>query len=219
MPAPTSEIEGASVVLIGNFNPAIIHPAWLVRHDLVRQSEEAAATVQLVRPELSLFSVGPFTLHTEPSRFTCSIVDLGQLEPLRDLVKSIFTLLSQTPIRAIGLNRQMHFRVSSDEVWHRVGNELAPPTPWEGLVDDAGLKTLTIGQRDPTKNPRQQVTVEPSVRMPHGVKGVYVAVNQHFESKTEDASDVLTELSASWSSFFAQARRIGESVAAMGMRS
>ena len=41
---PTCELEGASVVLIGAFNPGIFQPAWLGANKLIRPEEVEAAT-------------------------------------------------------------------------------------------------------------------------------------------------------------------------------
>ena len=214
MSGPTCEIEGASVVLIGHFNPALVHPSWLVRHGLVREREEAAATVDLVRPELSLFTVGPFRIEARPERFVASVEDMGNLSPLRDLVSGVFSILSHTPITKFGLNRLMHFKMASTDSWHRVGHALAPKDPWDGLLEAPGTLSLTVqGTWPKTRSQRVQAVVQPTQRFQHGV---FVAVTAHFEVEGDDASTVLGTMQSDWDSCFAHARKLADSIVALG---
>jgi hypothetical protein len=214
MTAPICEIEGASVVLLGNFNPALVHPAWLARHKLVRDSEADAAEVSLIRPEVSVFSVGPFQIEAQPERFTVMVADLGNLGPLQDLVCSVFTILGHTPIFKFGLNRHMHFRMASADAWHRVGHTLAPKDPWEGLLEEAGTRAVTVWGKWPTTQAKHvQVMVEPSQRV---TNGVYVAVTPHFDLSGSEASVVIDTLRSNWDECFNRARKVGETIVALG---
>ena len=203
--------------MLGHFNPALVHPAWLARHELVRDAEVAAADISLVRPELTIFKVGPFRFQAEPRRFHVGIVDLGQLSALRDLVLGVFSLLGETPITQFGLNRDMHFRMPDAEAWHRVGNLLAPKDKWAGLVDDPGLRSVCVqGKWGERASTRVQVTVEPSTKVP---SGVYVAVNEHFEIGGDDAAPAVNILRTAWTESFARARQVAEAVVGLGLRS
>jgi hypothetical protein len=214
MTAPICEIEGAAVVLLGNFNPALVHPAWLARHKLVRDSEADAADVNLVRPELSVFSVGPFRVEAQPERFTVMVDDLGNLGPLQDLVSSVFTILGQTPITKFGLNRHMHFRMESADSWHKVGHTLAPKKAWDGVLDGAGTRSLTVWGKWPTTQANQvQVVVEPSQRV---VNGVYVSVAAQFDLSGSDTSVVIEAMRSNWDECFDRARKVAEVVVAIG---
>ena len=50
------EISGVSVVLLGNFNPAIFTPAWFALHDLLPRQATDNAELQVAHPGLTLFS-------------------------------------------------------------------------------------------------------------------------------------------------------------------
>lgn len=214
MSAPTCEIEGATVVLVGHFNPALVQPAWLARHALVRDAEADAAEIQLIRPEMSLFNIGPFRFQAELERFVVSIADMGQMQALRDLIVSSFTLLSHTPVRQFGLNRLMHFRMRDVQSWHRVGDALAPKEKWNLHLVDPGLRSLSIwGKREGSQAMRIEVRVEPSTKVP---SGVYVAVNEHYEVEAEDAGPAIDLLRAEWDASFAHARILAESIASLG---
>jgi hypothetical protein len=64
MPIPNCELEGTSVVLVGNFNPAIFHPSWLASHNMVRGGEAEKAQIQIVSPEFIHNRVAVAASHT-----------------------------------------------------------------------------------------------------------------------------------------------------------
>lgn len=66
----------------------------------------------------------------------------------------IFALLEFTPISAMGLNQEMHFRLREPENWASLENALAPKVPWAGILTGRRngaptLQTLPLsGNRD-----------------------------------------------------------------------
>jgi hypothetical protein len=116
MPIPNCELEGSSIVLVGAFNPAIFHPSWLSEHAIVRAGAADEAEVQVVSPEISSFTAQWLSLQVTREQFQASTSDPRYFEPLRDLVVSVFTLLEHTPIRQMGINRDMHFSSSQEKM-------------------------------------------------------------------------------------------------------
>jgi hypothetical protein len=49
MPVPKCESEGASIVLLGSFNPGIFQPAWFGAHGLIRPNCEFYPFEQVTR--------------------------------------------------------------------------------------------------------------------------------------------------------------------------
>jgi hypothetical protein len=42
------ELEGASVVLVGSFNPSIFQPKWLSSRDIIQAAEGEEAKIQII---------------------------------------------------------------------------------------------------------------------------------------------------------------------------
>jgi hypothetical protein len=55
MSLPKVHEDLVSIVLVGNFNPAIFQPAWLAAKGLIRESEASAAVVEVIHPELAQY--------------------------------------------------------------------------------------------------------------------------------------------------------------------
>jgi len=90
-----------SIVLVGNFNPAIFQPTWLASKGLIRESEATSASIEVIHPEIAQFRAGWLHLAVTTTKFVASTSDPAHRAPLRDLVMGIFELLDQTPTSCI----------------------------------------------------------------------------------------------------------------------
>ena len=190
------EISGVSVVLLGDFNPAIFTPAWFALHGLLPRNVADNAELQVAHGQLCSFSTEWLRLQVTPDRFQAA-THQAPVVRVRDLVLRIFREhLFHTPVRVIGINRDIHFRAASPAARDRLGRILAPGEPWKEIDEvfdpsraDSGLISLTIRQSNPKGRPsggQINVKVEPSVRIGGGRLGVYVQVNDHYA--TDDAT-------------------------------
>lgn len=220
------EINAASVVLIGNLNPKIFSPDWLARHNLITGAQADAAEVALVHPSLSNFRIEWFTVTVETDKFQISSTEQPFVR-LRDLVIRIFReLLPHTPLAKLGINREAHFNVGSQEVREQMGRRLAPPQAWgewcaritagEG-ERHGGLRSIQMEERDLDDRVRGYVsaTVQPSLRIP-GNAGVYIAINDHYEisdvSKPKDAGEMINKLTENWDKSMRKSEHIMDQV-------
>lgn len=165
---------------VGAFNPAIFHPWWFGQAGLLSAEEAKAAKVEVVHRNLAAFSTDWLSVQVTDDRFMAVASDAGHAPALRDLVVGTFSLLEHTPVRALGFNRQMHFRVADEEKWHAIGDALAPKTYWEkALAGRPGMRVLVIqGERPSSPGKYVQIRIEPSVKV---TPGVYVLFNEHFD--------------------------------------
>ncbi|MFQ5853081.1 MAG: hypothetical protein ACE5JU_21180 [Candidatus Binatia bacterium] len=197
------KIEGISIVLLGAFSPPIFQPAWFALHDLIRSEEAEAATVEVIHTEVVSFSIAAVKLQVTPNRYAASTVNPSAYEVLRDLTLGAFRILSHTPIRAMGLNWDLHFRMTSEQSWHEAGHRLAPKDLWTGIIEKPGMRSLTMEGVRPDSNPGYiRVRVEPSIQV-H--PGVYININDHYEIKDhkpeQGCEDILNILLSNWKAF------------------
>lgn len=217
-----TESEGASIVLIGKFNPAIFQPAWLGASNLIRKEEADSATIEVINPQVTSFSADWLKVQVLPQRFQATTVDAAHYQALRDVVLSIFQLLEHTPFWVMGMNRDMHFKIESEERWHRLGHLLAPKEIWRPLMDQPGLRSLII-QSSPSEHGEIQimhhVRVEPSGQVK---PGVYIQVNveatlpagaqANIVAQQHAAHELMRYLSESWSDKLSEAQKIADNL-------
>ena len=194
------EIQGASVVLLGDFNPKIFQPAWFAAEGLIRKQEAEEANIEIVHPEVVSFTLEWLQLQVTREHFIVATIQEPYYEFVRDLVLGTFSLLRHTPLHKMGLNTDKHFRMGSEDAWHTLGHRLVPKDLWQGVLDSPGMRSLTIeGKRPDGLKGYIRVQVEPSVRI-H--PGVYFRVNDHYEvaepKSVLGSQEILTCLERSW---------------------
>lgn len=183
------EIEGAVIVLVGDFNPAIFQPAWLASTGLIRTEEAQSADIKVIHHDLADFSADWLQLQVLPTRFAAVTADAAHIKPLCDFVIGVFSILEHTPVRAMGLNRTMHYRMPSHQSYLSFGDQLAPKERWRSLMEEPGLLSQTIhGKRQGKTSDYVRIKVEVSGLLEPD--GVYFESNEHFSAKgAQRASD------------------------------
>jgi hypothetical protein len=209
----TLEIDSASIVILGSFNPAIFHPSWFKANGLIKPEEADKAKLEVTSPLISIFGVEWFRLQVETQKFVIQTENETHFELVSDLVMGTFSLLEHTPVTAIGLNRSMHFKMDSEESWNAFGDRIAPKDYWQDALREPGLVSLVM--QGPKQRPnkgtddRINVRVESSTRI---IPGIFIDVNNHFEIKDNDIQKVLNILKESWRDVLINSRRIADQI-------
>lgn len=179
------------MVCAGSFNPAIFHPLWLIDKGLLpRDAGEAARETTIVTPNLTAFTADWLNVQITPEQAVFATVEEGRAFDLRDVAKGALDVLPETPVDGLGINSDAHFRLTSEEAWHELGDRFLPKDFWQPMFEDeiwirranglsVGLRTMTLEAWRGDVNGYVRTEVAPSVRVtPHGV---YVAINAHFQ--------------------------------------
>lgn len=173
------EQEGTSIVVAGRFNPLIFSPAWLRLHNLVGAREAEEATVQFIVPPAAVFSTEWLNVDVREDRMQLATSMTKELDRLRDVAIGILEVLKETPIFALGINRDIHWRVPSAEQYHRFGDLLAPKEFWDRELTLSGTAHLTVqGVRPDLWAGFIRVMIQPSMVVQP--QGVYAQFNDHF---------------------------------------
>jgi len=188
---PEPEIDSVAIVVIGSFNPAILHPLWFSQNGLIREQEGQNAEIQIVHREASIFKTEWFSLQVTKDRFFLAASDPTMHLPARDLALGTFRLLEHTPLTAFGLNRIQEFRIDSEDEWHAIGDQLAPKDKWWDFMIRPGMRSLTIeGKRQKSDSDRIQIHIEP---VPREMHGVVIRVNEHYSLEADSYKTVASQ--------------------------
>lgn len=216
------EITSVSLVMVGSFNPSILTPAWFAWCGLLSEKTVNIADLKVAHPQITEFEAEWLNLQVVPERFSISTTQ-SPFVRLRDLAARIFREhLPHTPLRAMGINREVHFSVKSSEVRDKIGRSLAPIEPWgewgkklEPDGDHGGMTSLTMTQVNLEGRPpggHISVTVEPSSRVGEKRTGIYVRVNDHYEIENPErdmaTNEIVTFLENSFDESIQRADRI-----------
>lgn len=176
------EIKNLNIVFLGDFNPKIFQPAWFAAENLIRKRESEDAKIEIIHPEIVVITFDWGRLEVTRERFVLSTKQDPFYEVLRDLVIGTFKLLRHTPIKMVGINTEMHFRMKSEEEWHDFGHLLAPKKIWEGILEKPGMRSLVMEEsvRQDGLKGYVRVMIEPSNKVQ---SGVCFKINDHYEVK------------------------------------
>ncbi len=209
------EITGKTIVLIGDFNPAIFYPVWFANEGLIRKKEAEKAEIHVVHPDVCSFTLEWLNFYVSRTQLSLETMQEQYEEVLRDLTLSTFKILRYTPIIKMGINTQSHWRINTTEKWHEIGHKLAPKNMWNKLFKNPGLRKLTI-QESPREDGLKghiQVNVEPST---HINPGLFFSINDHFEiadETTKSGSDEIMDiLDKSWNDSCKKAKKINKTI-------
>lgn len=192
----TPEQSGVSVVLVGSINPAIFHPEWFRSRDLITREDAEKAEIQVIAPDLTIFSLPWANLQIERDKFVIQTTT-DPFVRVQDLLMKVFLdQLPHTPLTQLAINRAAHFRVESREAQDRVGFTLAPLEVWGEWAKDladgghlhGGMRSLTMEQSSVKDRDKGfiRATVQPSVRF---VPGIWIEVNDHYEVNVAGAAE------------------------------
>jgi len=202
--------QEASIVLVGSFNPAIFHPEWLLRNNLISEDDLKEQEIEIVHKDISRFSLAWLAIQVQHNKFIARTNDPSQFIPLKDLIISIFTILEHTPIMKIGMNYSVAYNISTEKDWHKVGHTLVPKSIWEETLNTpVGMASLSVqSSRNDEFNGNINVTISPV--KPKGA-GINIAINNHIEELKEgehlSPSNILMN---SWDEALSYAKTIAE---------
>jgi hypothetical protein len=196
MMARNPEIFGSAIVAIGTFNPVIFTPDWLERNNLIGVEDASVARQDnslLISTQICQYQTDWFSIQIFDDRF--SLTSKGALSPaVKDLAIGILTLVPHTPIHGIGLNFMGHYRLKSEEEYHKIGDVLAPKEIWKQLFqgehESIGMTNLAVVVEPctrggkPRNGDRKHITVQPSDRFRNN--GVFFSLNDHHNTSTQD---------------------------------
>jgi len=187
----TPESGGAHIVLLGAFNPPIFRPEWFAANGILGKDDAASANVELLHTTISVFSLSWGRIAIDQKRFAADAT-VPPFVRVRDLVVCTFKqYLMHTPIYHIGINRTVHFNVSSFEARDKIGRLLAPQTTWgewgkqiAGPLDDrrkrGGMVSLSMSQMARPDGLQGRITakIEPSPLFVE--RGIFMDINDHY---------------------------------------
>lgn len=204
--------EEASIVFVGSFNPAIFHPEWLLRHQLITHDDVKGAKVEIIHVDISKFTLEWLAVDVFRHKFTIRTNDPSRFAPLKDLMISVFKILDHTPIKQLGINLTSTYEIDTEENWHKIGDTLVPKAIWEkSLPKRVGMTLLTVrSERSDSLEGDINVRISP---IKEGFYGVDFSVNNHIklqsDQEKEETIDVPTILSNNWDIAIEMARNIG----------
>lgn len=208
------QIQELSLVVVGDFNPAILHPSWFAGSNLIRSSEAQEAKLEVVHHELASFELSWMRLDSTTNRLSVSTRQEPYFAPLRDLLEGLMTLLEHTPVHALGINWGFYYSLPDKSAYDKFGHSLAPKQFWSpGLVDPKTLRVVIREEYPRTHKGYIDAAIAAEGKLPHCV---YLFVNDHIvlDSSTNErpTNQLKRLLSENWDIARSRVETLGDSL-------
>jgi hypothetical protein len=195
------QINMLSIVVIGDFNPVIIQPFWLLSKKLIKEEEAETAKVDLIHNELVQFHIKDWLyLQVTREKLEVKTTQEPYFDAVRDLVVSIFTYLKETPLRAFGINHSRHYTID-EKRYYDLGDKIAPLSNWNKLLKNPEVLSVEILQKGETNRPGGEIRIQ--IRPSDSIKKRFTFmtnVNDH--SVVNEARLLVTLLKENWQNSF-----------------
>lgn len=202
--------QEVSTVLIGSFNPAIFHPEWLFRNELISKDDLEEQDVEIIHKDITKFSLSWLSIQVQHDKFMARTNDPSQFLPFKDLIVSILTVLEHIPIEKMGINYSVTYDMGNEKDWNYVGDSLVPKSIWEEtLPKPVGMSSLAVeSQREDTFKGYIHVTIGPVKAKGYGIN---FSVNNHIEKhENQESLDSTNILMENWEKAIKYAKKITE---------
>ena len=123
-----------SIVVVGNFNPAIVTPDWLRENKLITNGDFNKKNIELINNEFSIFKIPDMSIFVSRERLQLSSTRYEVSELLFDLCKGIMELLKHTPVTRLGINQQHTYSLNTVDDRNELGYKLVPPDIWREVL-------------------------------------------------------------------------------------
>jgi hypothetical protein len=204
------ENEVLSIVVLGEFNPAIFQPAWFGSQELIRQGEANTATIEIVHRDVSIFTTEWLRVQVTRDRLHMQTERDSDFDALRDVVVGTLTLLRHSPTKVVGVNHDLTVRFRDRKQFDELGWLLSPMRLWVEVLERPGVAQLQEqGERTDQYEGYVRARIEP---MGDGSLRAIVGANDHFvlsdESSAASTEQIAALLVEEWKPIASRAARI-----------
>ena len=168
------------VFFLGDFNPTIFQPKWLLSEALINEGEKNAANINVIHPDITDFSLDWCNINVTRRRFVAITQDELYDSTFRDLIISIFKLLSHTPITAMGLNYKIEYKFCDTDVYKSFIEKIFPLELSSSCEKDFSFNLLSFSEKKQDYNGALNIKIE----LLNNNK-VLFDINDHYEVNNE----------------------------------
>lgn len=211
------QIYTLSIVFVGDFNPVIIQPYWLAIKKLIREQEAATAKLEIAHAEIVKFELDWLYIEVTKDRFELRTSQEPYFEPVKDLAIGIFNILSETPVRQVGINHLKYFALPDKDRYYKFGDKITPLNNWSDSLQDPKVLMVEVYEknRKDGNSGHVRVRIQPSDITLSTEFGVLININDHIninENQTGRDGEILRLFASVWSESFDRVNTIVENI-------
>jgi hypothetical protein len=185
MPVPELVLDTTSIVIKGQIDPAELAADHLLAQGLIASTDYSDAQQRFSSLDTAILQTSWFSLAANREIIQIQTNQPEDMERVRDLIVGVLKAAKNTQAAVLGLNKDVHFKASTKELWHAVGDAFTPKQIWKGVLTLPGMASAIIqAVRPDLYIGYEQVTIQPSGAVP---LGVFVSHNDHYTLELQDS--------------------------------
>jgi hypothetical protein len=149
-----------SLVVVGNMNPRIHHPAWYAAVNILSPEEAGAASLTACTPVFTHFQLPGLAVLCTDERWEIQSQDANKLQRMLDIAGRTFEALMHTPISAFGLNFFFVRQTGLNDVGRRLA-ELINGLPLGRRPAESDRTQITTTTASPDRQIQETVSAAP----------------------------------------------------------
>lgn len=194
--------DSMSIVFLGDFNPVILQPFWLFNKGLIREEEAKNAKIGVIHNEIVKYQLDWVGIEISKQRCEFRTTKSPYFYPVKDLATSVFKILRETPIKAVGINHIFDLQLPNAEKYYEFGNILCPLNNWNESLNDPRLLQLEVIEKDRKDGLKGQYRIRITPSKPNIANGVSISINDHLDLENDQAGinmEIVKKLEENWS--------------------
>lgn len=188
----------SSIVLVGDFFPLLLTPAWFIRNKLLPNEDAANIETSISIKEITKFSLAAISVEVQESKLVLKSSEEHFDYLIKDLCEGVLSLLPEVKITAVGLNRVLDIECSTLEFWHFLGDSLVPKSLWNDAIPESPKVGLTSLQLQAGRQTPDEGLLNFNVSWLNAPKLLHFSMNNHFADDSDAELDASLILNSFW---------------------
>ncbi len=167
------------ITIWGKWNPAIFQPYWMVRHNLVGETEVDDDANIIVHNSVTSLRLNYCKFKANPQQITLETDQLAYFNQTSDLLNGIIVVLKSIPVSAMEFSVYTHFELESRNEVDAFFRKIAPNDFWINTIDRFEYSNVKVKkQLDGAYSNNATISISPC---PKSKKMLHLNIDNKFD--------------------------------------
>lgn len=195
MAKPELILTDHNLVIAGSHNPTLFHPNWFGQYNLIspadiheseNQGNPENSPIQIMHRELTLLEFDWVRIEVTQEQWIARTKNESYFEAIRDLVSGTFFILKNSPVLAVGINFEFHYRLHDQKQLKNLLQMISPPKIWSQHLQEVTPVQMVFRDHGREGNYPGFTQFQVQTDAKNGPLGVSISVNDHFPLVAEN---------------------------------
>lgn len=150
------------ITVWGDWVPSIFQPYWLIRHNLLGESEVGNNENILIYKKFTSIELAYCKLKVNETQLSLETDQIAFIQPMVDLLNGILVTLKVIPVKGLEFSLYTHFDLREQKNVSAFFKKVAPVDFWSSLLGDVKYSKISIDKEmDNSLKSKFSLTISP----------------------------------------------------------